>query len=231
MPRYHKRKPKNNKKHMKVSRRSYIPKRIRYVDEFHTKMSMTSNGDLAYALDTPSYGNLNSQAITFKIADLINISAYQRLFEEIRVNKVQISFRPSVTEITTLNGVGTNPPNIVADSVPMCYYLIDRNDGEAELTADDFKEYSKTVSKPATRKHSIMFTPSTLSPIYSGEEGGQPIFTYAVDYEKKWLQLNSAGAVNTIYYGVKYGIEGSNKRVFTIIPTINLWVSFRGKRE
>ena len=231
MPKYHRRKPKNNKKHMKVSKRSYIPKKIRYVDEFHTKMGMTTNGDLAYALDTPSYGTMNSIAMTFKISDLINISAYQRLFEEVRVNKIHVSFRPSVTQITTFNSIGTTPPNIVADSVPMVYYLIDRNDSVAEIDALDFKEYSKTVSKKATSGHSIMFKPSTLSPIYAGNEGGSPIFTYAVDYESKWLQLNSAGAIETIYYGLKYGIEGSNKRVFTIIPTVTMYLSFRGKRE
>ena len=185
MPKYHRRKPKNNKKHMKVSRRSYIPKRIRYVDEFHTKLMMDSNGDQAFAITTPTWANFASKSITFKLVDLLNISSYQKLFEEVRVNKVHISFRPSTTQQITLDAIGTNPPAQTSDAVPMCYYLIDRNDNDLELNADDFKEYSKTVSKICTKSHSILFTPSTLQPVYGGLDTQQePVFTYAVDYEK-----------------------------------------------
>ncbi len=232
MPKYHRRKPKGNKKHMKVSKRSYIPKRIRYVDEFHTKMCMTSNGDQAFAVATPPWQQFDTKTITFKLVDLINISIYQKLFEEVRVNKVHISFRPSTTQQITFDAVGTNPPAQDSDAIPMAYYLIDRNDNTLELNADDFKEYSKTVSKICTKGHSIMFTPSTLQPVYGGTDTtGNPIFTYSVDYERKWMQLNNLATVNTPYFGVKYGIEGSNKQVYTLTPTVSLYVSFRGKRE
>lgn len=232
MAKYHRRKPKNNKKHMKVSRRSYIPKRLRYVDEYHTKMYMNSNGDQGFSLATPTWGNFASSSITFKLVDLLNISAYQKLFEEVRLNKVHIMFRPSTTQQITLDNVASGPPAQVSDAVPMAYYLIDRNDNQLELNADDFKEYSKTVSKVCTKSHSILFTPSTLQPVYGGEDTqGNPIFTYSVDYEKKWMQLNDIATLNTPYFGVKFGIEGSNKQVYTITPTVCLYLSFRGKRE
>lgn len=232
MPKYHKSKSKNTKKHMKVSRRSYIPKRIRYVDEFHTRMYMTSNGDQAFTLTTPTWANFASKSITFKLADLLNIGLYTKLFEEVRINKIHISIKPSVTQMMTLDGVTTNVA-ATSDAIPTAYYLIDRNDNDLELNADDMKEYSKTVSKICTKPHSVMFTPSTLSPIFAGNDTqGNPIFTYAVDYEKKWIQLNTQQAVNdTTYYGFKYGIEGSNHQVFTLTPTICAYVSFRGKRE
>jgi len=232
MAKYNRKKPKNSKRHMKVNKRSYIPKRIRYVDEYHTKMYMTSNGDQQYTLTTPSWANFASNSITFKLADLLNINLYTKLFEEIRINKIHISIKPSVSQIVTLDGVTANV-SAASTAIPTAYYLIDRNDNDQELNADDYKEYSKTVSKLATQSHSVLFTPSTLSPVFAGTDTtGNPIFTYCVDYEKKWIQLNSQQAVNdTTYYGFKMGIEGSDHQVFTLTPTICAYVSFRGKRE
>uniref|UniRef100_UPI0040474DF5 hypothetical protein n=1 Tax=Polynucleobacter sp. TaxID=2029855 RepID=UPI0040474DF5 len=171
---------------MKVSKRAYIPKRIRYVDEYHTKMSMNSNGDQAFAVDTPPWQQFNTRSITFKMVDLLNITLYQKMFEEVRVNKVHIVFRPSTTQQVTQNQVSTGgSPAAVEDAVPMVYYLIDRNDNQLELDADDFKEYAKTVTKKATQGHSIFFIPSTLQPVYGGQDlAGNPIFTYSVDYER-----------------------------------------------
>lgn len=232
MPKFYRRKPKNANKHLKVTKRSYVPKSIRYVDEFHTKMSMNSNGDYAYSLTTPPLGQFNSVAMTFKLADLLNIGVYQKLFEEVRVNKVHISFRPLTQDVT----VGPFPGQTaitLGNEIPQVYYLIDRNDDQAEPSADDFKEYSKTVTKLATKPHQITFTPSTLSPVYKGPDPttGAPTFSFAVDYQKKWLQLNYPNTIDTTFYGLKFGIEGSNRQVFTIVPTVTMYVSFRGKRE
>lgn len=234
MPKFYRRKPKNANKHMKVTKRSYVPKSIRYVDEFHTKMSMNSNGDYAYALATPPLGQFNSVAMTFKLANLINIGVYQRLFEEVRVNKVHISFRPLTDNINATPWQPSGATQVpIGNEVPLVYYLIDRNDEQAEASADDFKEYSKTVMKPATKPHQITFTPSTLSPVYKGPDPttGDPTFSFAVDYQKKWLQLTNAGTIDTTFFGLKFGIEGSNRQLFTMIPTVTMYVSFRGKRE
>lgn len=235
MPKFLRKKPRKNQRHMKTTRRSYIPKRLRYVDEYHTKMTMNSNGAQAFNLSTPGFNDFNSVAITFLLRNLINFGDWEKLFEEVRLNKVHIKFRPGASQVVAQSSVNAQAPLLpVATSAntPLVYYLVDRNDAVPEPTASDFKECARTVSKVATKPHSIMFSPSTLSPIYAGLDiNNKPVFTYSVDYEKKWLQLNNAITKNTIFYGVKYGIEGSDVRQFNMTVEVDCYVSFRGKRE
>jgi len=227
------RKPKRQRKHLKHSAKTYIPKKLYYSDEFHTIMNYTNSEQEALKLLTPPYGDFNSIAISFKLGSTINWSTWVRLFEEVRVNKIYVKFNSkAVSEMVTQDQPST--ALTLGDNVPNAYYLLDRTDVAPEPNRNAFMEYNKTVKKKASKNHYISFKPSLLVPCVGVvNPDGSIIYNYTVDYKTSdnWINLSNANVGNMAYYGIKFGMQGSNSQVFQIAPEISFGLSFRGKRQ
>lgn len=227
------RKPKRQRKHLKTTSRTYIPRKLYYSDEFHVMMNYTNEQQEALKLLTPPYGDFNSIAISFKLGSLINWSTWSKLFEEVRINKIYVKFNSkAVSQMVTQDQPST--ALTLGDNVPNAFYLIDRTDVAPEPNRNAFLEYSKTVKKKANKSHYIAFKPSLLVPcVGQVNPDGSIIYNYTVDYKTSdnWINMSNVNVANMNYYGIKFGMQGSNSQVFQISPEISMGLTFRGKRQ
>lgn len=227
------RKSKRQRKHLKVSNKTFVPKKLYYSDEFHTILNYSASEQEALKLLTPPYGDFNSIAIAFKLGATINWSTWSRLFEEVRVNRIMVKFNSKAVGMMVTQDQ-PSPALTLGDNVPNAYYLLDRTDVAPEPDRNAFQEYTKTVKKKANKSHYISFKPSLLVPcVGTVNPDGSVIYNYTVDYKTSdnWISLGNANVGDMQYYGIKFGMQGSNSQVFQISPEISFGLSFRGKRQ
>lgn len=226
-------KSKRQRKHLKHSAKTYIPKKLYYSDEFHTILNYSASEQEALKLLTPPYGDFNSRTISFKLGATINWPTWSRLFEEVRVNRIMVKFNSKAVSQMVTQDQPSNPLTL-GDNVPNCYYLLDRTDNANEADRNAFMEYTKTVKKKASKNHYISFKPSLLVPcVGTVNPDGSVIYNYTVDYKSSdnWINLGNINVGDMQYYGIKFGMTGSNSQVFQIAPEISFGISFRGKRQ
>ncbi len=242
-------KKKYKKKYRKKARKAqlnYLRQPVMQSDTYHTSMIMlediSNDYTNGFALrNNPISGagtpQINQKNITFQMFMFNGFATYRRIFEEYRVNKIVVKFRPVKVQMLQAPVSSANPGAIVPGSqadlavIPKAYYAIDRND-DAPRTEEEFRAYRNVTIKPANKSHTIKFCPSILTPQYAQlDPDGNPLWAYTIDYEKRWVQLNQSPSNELTYWGIKYAIENAAPEGrWKIEPTITCYISFRGKK-
>lgn len=138
-------------------------------------------------------------SVTFQLSEVLNATVYAQLWDQYRINYVTIKFIPIMTGEVTRPFDDVTGGNLTF-ATPMLYAVIDRDDNN---TASSLEIRAKQAhrSNLSTKPMSWSFTPSTLSPVYTGPTSA---FAYKVNNNKQWLDM--AGR-NIIHYGLKYAQE------------------------
>ena len=167
--------------------------------------------------------NFEAKSLTFSLDKIVNYTELQSMYDQYKINFVEMYLMWSPEELPVAEGAGTggvihNRSNLVPPSLQL-YHLADYDD-DTDLTENQFKERSKTrltLLKPQQKKK-IVIKPAVLSQIYET--------TVSTGYAPKFnLKLDSNDA-NVPHYGYKFGIKtpvnSSNGQMFLGKITIQI---------
>lgn len=146
----------------------------------------------------------------FKLSDLSEASSYSALYDQYKINSIQIDFIP----VMMPQGVGPYQPLI---------YVFDYDDNANATTQQQLLDFANSVIVPSGARSSRVLKPRTLSSLYdgattqvSGVMSSQWIntdFASIAHYALKYMiPLSSAGIQSSwiVYY--KYSVSFKNIR-------------------
>jgi len=175
---------------------------------------------LVQTIDTPY--TLTQAATTestlgflFKLSDLNQYTTFQGLFDQYRIDEVQMVIRPV--------GQAQYVVGIASEKVPLLYTVIDYDDNTAPSGTSQLKEYSN-CSVSLYETVCIRFRPHAALATYSGA------FTSFANIASPWLDI---AYPSVQHYGVKMaceaGLTGQTSLQYWEI-TIKQKVSFKNVR-
>lgn len=136
-------------------------------------------------------------AYSFSLADLPDYAEFTNLYDSYRINMVKVSFIP-LSNVTVSSSTGASTA-LTAYSNRL-FSAIDKTDAQAVVSMDDLRQYSTVKWSPNGRIHKRLIYPKLTSEV--GSSAGKYIVR-----GKPWCSMSSAP--NTEYYGLKWGLEGS----------------------
>lgn len=130
----------------------------------------------------------------FTLADIANVASLSALFDQFRIDAVQLRFRSKNNAISVYN---TASPNNAAVG-PLI--VVDRDDNAAPTTLTELHQYDNCIDLASQDSCDLLIEPSITPSVFSGGA----FSGYAVeDAGKYWMDV----ANTTIpHYGVKLGI-------------------------
>jgi hypothetical protein len=154
----------------------------------------------------------------FQFSDTPQYTSLASVFDQYRIDEVQLVFRPMFT---------AQPQSTTASTqyvVPTLYLVVDYDDASA-LSANSaaFEAYSN-CNTSTQEIVSLSFTPHIAAAVYSGA------FTSFANMQNQWID---AGSPSVQHYAVKYGIDagGSGQTLFqSWTITRRYRISFRNVR-
>lgn len=156
-------------------------------------------------------------AISFSIGSLPQIATYQAMYDQYKLNKLYVTFRPMYTATSLVSSASG------ALLVPLIYTAIDLDDATAvNLTA--IREYQKCMCHDDKKAFSMVFVPSAFDTL-----GGGAAYTNGnVQANKHWANTNST---TLLYYGIKWVITAqtaasTNLQQWNV--EVGMSISFRG---
>lgn len=156
---------------------------------------------------TPAYG-----AVTLTLASAVgDASAYSLVYDEFRIDEVEITLYPQVTAgaLTTAQG--------------LLVTAIDYDDANTPVSMQQLLNNSTSICIEGGRKMTRTFVPACRAALLGSSAAG----TSGQDSVKRGAWTNMAGNASTMFYGLKYGLSGfaSTTNYDVVIRTR---VSFRG---
>lgn len=130
-------------------------------------------------------------ALTFKLDDIPYYASYQTLFDEYRINWVNVHFTAlqNVNQAQVANIITTNP----------MWTAIDFNDGSTGTPVLDIKLYSNAKAHDITKSFNVFFRPKVLQMIYQSA-----IATSYQSVHSGWIPTTDAAVP---HYCLKYACE------------------------
>lgn len=178
-------------------------------------------------LDLPSGA---SGAMSFSISALTDLSAWQSVWLEYRIDRIRVEFVPQANQSFVAGAFepagGTNPI-IYAGSV---HSAIDLVDYTVPAGASELMQYVSYHRTRLTNTHAREWVPGILvaGGVPTGSTSGTPVSQRA-----SWLPL--ASATGAQHFGLKYWIDpiaegavGPGGHLFPFRQYITFWISFRG---
>lgn len=141
----------------------------------------------------------------FRLTDVQGYTELTTLFQEYMITKVEIYFYPKANvQQTTTTAVQT--------SVPFMYFVFDPNDASAPANLDALRECGNCKLRYGYHKFKLTYYPRVAQAVYDGA------FTaFATGSKRQWIDTSYP---STRYYGLKYGISGSDNTS----SLVNSWV-------
>lgn len=159
-------------------------------------------------------------AISFSIASLPQIATYQAMYDQYKLNKLYVTFRPMYTATSLASSASG------ALLVPLLYTAIDLDDATA-VNLIALREYQKCMCHDDKKAFSMVFVPSAFDTL----GGGGASFTYGnVQANKTWADVANTGLV---YYGIKWVITAQTAASTYLQQwnvEVGMSISFRGVR-
>jgi|SwirhirootsSR1_FD_contig_31_1249174_length_1236_multi_4_in_0_out_0_1 hypothetical protein len=132
-------------------------------------------------------------AYDFKLTDLDDYTNWISVFDQYRIEEVQLTIRPLSTS------VGLQIPTVIKP--PLIYTVIDYDDSSVPTTIAELKQYELS-SCSLYETVSVHIKPHIAMAAYSGS-----VFTSFANMQNIWLDAASPAIP---HYGVKMGIEGGD---------------------
>lgn len=157
----------------------------------------------------------------FALADIPNVASLGSLFDQYRIEKIQLRFKSRNPALFVSNA--TSPNNASCEP----FLVIDRDDNTAPTTISELQQYDNCQQFSAQDSFDVIFEPSITPSVFaSGAFSG-----YSVDDSGKyWFDLANTSIP---HYGVKVGIPAltaSTAQRFDWLVTAWYKVSFKNKR-
>jgi len=131
-----------------------------------------------------TYGSLQ-----FNLAGLDNASAFETLFDQYRIDCVEVTFSPLITMNVT--------PGIV---FPRLYTVIDYDDYVAPTSLAYLRQYDSCIISPPGSGVVRTLCPASALAAYTGT------FTGYANRQRQWIDIASPTAQ---HYGIKFAIEAA----------------------
>lgn len=160
--------------------------------------SFTRNTRQTYLdLTTPAL-NWVPESYTFQLTDIINVADFENLFDQFKIEKVELIMRwsPTASVYTSSN---TNQGQGVYN--PVLYYVRDYDDNDLINNITDMQEIQKHRSVRLTphRPIKINLKPAVLAQAYKT--------AVTTSYGPKWGMKLSMNDDSTPHYGLKVGVQ------------------------
>lgn len=157
----------------------------------------------------------------FALADIPNVASLGSLFDQYRIEKIQLRFKSRNPALFISNM--TSPNNSSCEP----FLVIDRDDNTAPTTISELQQYDNCQQFGAQDSMDVIFEPSITPSVFSGGA----FSGYSVDDSGKyWIDLANTSVP---HYGVKVGIPAlaaSTAQRFDWLVTAWYKVSFKNKR-
>jgi hypothetical protein len=159
-----------------------------------------------------------SGGISFQFSDTPQYTSLASVFDQYRIDEVQLVFRPMFT---------AQPQSTTASTqyvVPTLYLVVDYDDATALSSASTAFEVYTNCNTSTTEVVSVSFRPHIAAAVYAGA------FTSFANLENQWID---AGSPSVQHYAIKYGIDagGSGQTLFqSWVITRRYRISFRNVR-
>lgn len=176
-------------------------------------------GDQTIGSGNPAGSEYNN-VLTFQFANITNSTFYARLWDQYRINYVKVHFTPVNTQ-SVERPYDDETEGKVELQIPFLYAVIDRDDSNVQNSAE-IKSRQGHRSVIATKPMTWGFSPSTLSPVWTGNVSA---FGYKVNLNKQWLDMGNTGV---IHFGLKFALgaaKPANAYLYNI--KVTYYVSFR----
>lgn len=158
---------------------AFIPRGIKWRPTQLFKISQIYDAAINNSLSTPI-----SVAYSFALSALDQSSTFTSIFDQYRIHNVTLSFKPRVTQATTItSAIGAN-----------IYSAIDYDDANIPASLAAIREYQSCQENGPLQSFSRSFTPRCALAAYSGA------FTSFANVGNMWLD---AGSPNIQHYGLK----------------------------
>jgi len=149
--------------------------------EIHTVETTTN----AAFLTTSAVGANTYSGFYFTISMVNDFSSFSALFDQYKINLIEVLIEPQVSEVTT-----------VATDVGEYYSVVDIDDATAPTVLADMGSYPSVVQTRGTQSHYHRWVPTVAVAVYSGA------FTSFAATTSMWLDCGSSSIQ---HYGLKGG--------------------------
>lgn len=135
-------------------------------------------------------GGVTLGAYTFKLSDLPNYTEFTSLYDQYKINKVQVTFIPKI------NGAMLN----AGAQLPVIHSMIDSSDATPPATLAEMMENEDVKSTRGNQLHKRYFTPKCQTKLYEGigTDG------YAVSRRNPFISTDDPAVP---HYALKWCIE------------------------
>lgn len=173
--------------------------RSKYTHKFQRSVGLTF---LATSASVPTFAQL-----IFRLADLPNYTEFTALFDQYKIDKVEVNFVPNISQNS-------------ANDIPIVYTVVDFDDGNTPANLDVLRQYETAILHADPRRpFKRTLVPRVATAAYSGGFSG-----YA--NQTSWIDVASASVE---HYGVKAGASAASQTI-TLFVECKYWVSFRNAR-
>ena len=147
---------------------------IKTIETLPVSTSFTSSGAV------PTFG-----AVNFTISQITDVSSFTALFDQYRIDLIEVLMEPQVTEVTT-----------AAADVGEYISVVDIDDSNVPTSYGDLCSYSTAQQSRGSMSHYHRFVPGVAVAVYSGA------FTSFASTTSMWLDC---GSPTIQHYGIKLG--------------------------
>ena len=152
----------------------------------------------------------------FTLTDCPNAGLFTQLFDQYRINYIEVEFIPEFTS----SELSTNGATGVATG--MLYGTVDGDDNAQPTSIDYLREYDICKETHVTKKSKFGFKPRLALAAYSGA------FTSYANQQAGWIDCASNGV---IHYGLKFGMPTQNAlAIARFVVKLTYWMTFRAVR-
>lgn len=155
-----------------------------------------SRGD--YSILANKSTTYNSNGIIFRLADVESFDDFSARFDQYRLLKVRLEFRPLLQNVNQLQGSTIDEQF----TIPQIYVYTDYDDSNAP-DESTVRSRQTVLVRQATKPFSYEVVPQALGSNYAT----LTTTGYSVDNRAKWIDTSNPGVT---HYGVKWYIEGCN---------------------
>ncbi len=174
-----------------------------------TRDTIVSNNNLSEVYET----------YRFQLSSCLNSGAYTAMWDQYKINKVVITWRPIRTQVVVAQNEDVTPGTFT--NIPSVVYAKDHDDLTPVTYADTRVRFG-AKEKLATKGHAMKIVPATLTEIYQST-----ISTAYSPQFGKWLDC----ANSTVpHYGVRLAMEAAEPQgSYTLECKTLIYLSFKNR--
>jgi hypothetical protein len=161
----------------------------------------------------------NGFAYTFQLSDVVNYSEFTQLFDSYRLMKVELTFRPHITNVVTQHDSTTN----TSFRVPEIMMYRDMDGLGATQTEAQVRQRQDAVIKLATKPITIALVPQVAQEVYRSLTTS----AYSVPYKNLWLDCSSESVPHWGIRGLITPVGTALAPNFNYTIDVRYWIQFR----